>query len=607
MKENKLFTILKYVKNYKRYVFGHISTVFVSVFFNIFSLVMVIPFLKLLFVGTDKLIYVKPAFALNVESLTGTVNYYISQMIINNSKEYALAFICIMVLISIFLKNAFLYLSQYYIAPVRSGVMRDIRKDLYGRIIQLPLLYFSEKKKGDIISRMTNDVQEVEWAVMSSVTIIFREPLTILFSLIVMIFMSWQLSLFVFILLPVTGFIIGRIGRSLKRTSVKGQIKMGHMLSIIEETLSGLRIIKAFSAHQFCNDKFKSTNDSYMTIFTRMTRKRDLSSPLSEFLSITVVCIVIWFGGKLVLGGNIGADMFIGYIAIFSQIIAPAKSFSTGYYNIQKGKASIDRINSILNEEIKIHEIPNAQSVNTFNNKIEFKNVNFSYENEPVLNNINLLVEKGKTIAIVGPSGAGKSTMIDLLPRFYDILGGDILLDGIPIKNYKIPDLRKLMGIVTQESILFNDTFANNIAFGNTDVPLDKIIAAAKVANAHNFIMENKEGYDFIIGDRGTKLSGGQKQRLTIARAVLKNPPILLLDEATSALDTESEKLVQEALNNLMKNRTTIVIAHRLSTIQHADEIIVLQKGEIVERGKHNLLIEQNGVYRKLYDMQSFS
>ncbi len=607
MKENKLFTILKYVKNYKRYVFGHISTVFVSVFFNIFSLVMVIPFLKLLFVGTDKLIYVKPAFALNVESLTGTVNYYISQMIINNSKEYALAFICIMGLISIFLKNAFLYLSQYYIAPVRSGVMRDIRKYLYGRIIQLPLLYFSEKKKGDIISRMTNDVQEVEWAVMSSVTIIFREPLTILFSLIVMIFMSWQLSLFVFILLPVTGFIIGRIGRSLKRTSVKGQIKMGHMLSIIEETLSGLRIIKAFSAHQFCNDKFKSTNDSYMTIFTRMTRKRDLSSPLSEFLSITVVCIVIWFGGKLVLGGNIGADMFIGYIAIFSQIIAPAKSFSTGYYNIQKGKASIDRINSILNEEIKIHEIPNAQSVNTFNNKIEFKNVNFSYENEPVLNNINLLVEKGKTIAIVGPSGAGKSTMIDLLPRFYDILGGDILLDGIPIKNYKIPDLRKLMGIVTQESILFNDTFANNIAFGNTDVPLDKIIAAAKVANAHNFIMENKEGYDFIIGDRGTKLSGGQKQRLTIARAVLKNPPILLLDEATSALDTESEKLVQEALNNLMKNRTTIVIAHRLSTIQHADEIIVLQKGEIVERGKHNLLIEQNGVYRKLYDMQSFS
>jgi len=603
----KLFTILKYIKNYKKFVFFHIISTFFSVIFNIFSLTLVIPFLQILFGGDDKLIHQQPAFALNIKSLTENLYYYISQIIINYGKEYALVFICILVLVSVFLKNVFLYLAQYFVAPVRSGVMRDLRRDLYERVIQLPLLYFSEKRKGDIISRMTNDVQEIEWAVMSSITIIFREPLTILFSLGIMIFMSYQLSIFVFILLPLAGLIIGRVGKSLKRTSVKGQIKIGQLTSLIEETLSGIRIIKAFCAHAFCNDRFRKANDSYMQIFTRMTRKRDLSSPLSEFLSIAVVCIVIWFGGRLVLKGSIGAEMFIAYIVIFSQIIAPAKSFSTGYYNIQKGNASIDRINAILNEEIKITEKPNAISVSSFNDKIEFKNVHFSYDSEPVLNNINLIVEKGKTIAVVGSSGAGKSTMIDLLPRFYDIIAGDILLDGISIKDYVIPDLRNLMGIVTQESILFNDTIANNIAFGYTNIPREQIIEAAKVANAHNFIMESKEGYDFVIGDRGTRLSGGQKQRITIARAVLKNPPILLLDEATSSLDTESEQLVQEALSNLMKNRTTIVIAHRLSTIQHADEIVVLQKGEIIERGKHLQLIEKNGVYRKLYEMQSFS
>ena len=437
---------------------------------------------------------------------------------------------------------------------------------------------------------------------------IFRDPLNIVIFLIVLMAMSFQLTLFVLVLLPLTALLIGRIGKSLKRSSDKVQKRMGIILSVIEETLSGLRIIKAFNAIKYSEDKFKKINDNYTKLMIRVYRKRDLANPLSEFLGVLVGVIIIWFGGKFVLGNNsnITPETFIGYIVIFSQIIPPIKSFVTAFYNIQKGAASADRIEQVIDAEEVIEEKKDAVAIKEFANEIEYNNVSFNYEKEEVLSNIQLTIKKGKTIALVGPSGGGKSTMVDLLPRFYDCTKGEIKIDGIPIKDLVISDLRGLMGIVTQESILFNDTVFNNIAFGLKDAKEADVIEAAKIANADEFIVELENGYHTYIGDRGGKLSGGQRQRLSIARAILKNPPILILDEATSSLDTESERLVQDALEKLMVNRTSIVIAHRLSTIQHADEIIVLQKGEIVERGKHAELIEKNGIYKKLCELQSF-
>ncbi|REJ81908.1 MAG: ABC transporter ATP-binding protein [Bacteroidetes bacterium] len=603
--------LLRFVGAYKGYAALNVLCNLFSVIFSLFSLTMVAPFLNVLFSQTDTL-YEKTPLTFSIRSLLDNFNYFLGQYIDEHGKLQALMLICVLVVFMFFFKNLFRYLGMFFIAPVRNGVVRDLRKKMYDKILVLPLSYFSDERKGDIISRMTNDVQEIEWSIMQSLEIIFREPITIILFLTTMILMSPQLSLFVFVLLPVAGLLIGYIGKSLRRTSAKSKEKMGLLLSAIEETLGGLRIIKAFTAEQFSGEKFRKINDDYRKLMVRLYRKRDLSSPLSEFLGAVVLVIVMYFGGKLVLGevSELEPSVFIAFIAIFSQIISPAKAFTDAYSNVQKGLASADRIYKILDSEVSIRDREHPLRISNFNHAIEYRNVSFAYhkgDKGMVLNDINLKIEKGKTIALVGQSGSGKTTLADLLPRFYDLDQGEILVDGENIRDYKLQDLRTLMGIVTQESILFNDTVFNNISFGVDNAKEEEVIEAAKIANAHDFIMEMKDGYQTNIGDRGGKMSGGQRQRLSIARAIYKNPPVLILDEATSALDTESERLVQEALIKLMKNRTTLVIAHRLSTIQHADEIIVMQRGEIIERGKHNDLLQRGGVYKKLYDLQSFA
>jgi subfamily B ATP-binding cassette protein MsbA len=601
--------ILRFVGAYKSYAILNVVCNMLSVVFSLFSLTMVAPFLNVLFNQETK--YEAVPFSFSVKALIGNFNYYLGNYIHENGKVNALLMISLLVVTLFFLKNLFRYLGMYFMAPIRNGVVRDLRNKMYNKILWLPFTYFSEERKGDLISRMTSDVQEIEWSIMQSLEVIFREPLTILLFLGTMIFMSPQLSVFVFILLPIAGIAIGQIGKSLRRTSTKSQAKMGILLSTIEETLSGLRIIKGFTAEHFFKEKFSSLNNEYRKLMIRLYRKRDLSAPMSEFLGAAVLVIVMYFGGRLVLGAGqlLEPSVFIAFIAIFSQLIPPAKSFSDAYSNVQRGLASAERINRILDGEITITDKENALPVSEFKHSIEYKNVSFAYykgETGWTLKNIDLKIEKGKTIALVGQSGSGKTTLADLLPRFYDIDEGRILIDGIQINDYKIKDLRGLMGIVSQESILFNDTIFNNIAFGLSEVKEEDVIAAAKIANAHDFILQMPNGYQTNAGDRGSKMSGGQRQRISIARAILKNPPILILDEATSALDTESERLVQDAIIHLMKNRTTLVIAHRLSTIQHADEIIVMQKGEIIERGRHPELIAKGGVYKRLYDLQAF-
>ncbi len=602
-----LFQILKYIRNYLGYAALNVIFNVLSVIFNLFSLTMIIPFLQLLFDQT-KLVYQAPEFSWSTDAMVGYFNYYISRIIIEKGQVDALLFISLLVVALFFLKNMSRYLAMFFLAPLRNGVVQDIRNDIYRRILVLPLAYFSEQRKGDIMSRMTNDVSNIEWSIMQSLEMLFREPLTVIVFMVTLVIISPTLTLFVVILLPVTGFLIAQIGKSLKRTSAKSQKKLGEILSVVEETISGLRIIKGFNAIDMADHKFREQNGMLTKIMTRLFRKRDLASPLSEFLSTLVLVVILWFGGKLVLNGSssLDATVFIFYVVVFSQLIVPAKSFTEAYYNVQKGVASADRIREIMDAEEVITEKKDALPKKDFTDSIRYINVGFRYADEPVLKNINLTIEKGKMIAIVGASGGGKSTLVDLLPRFYDCTEGEIHLDGHPITDYRIDHLRGLMGIVTQETILFNDTVFNNIAFGMQPVDPEEVIKAAKIANAHEFIEKMPQGYQTNIGDRGTKLSGGQRQRISIARAVLKNPPIMILDEATSALDTESERLVQEALFKLMKNRTSIVIAHRLSTIQHADEIIVLDKGEIVERGSHHQLMELKGVYRRLCDLQSF-
>ncbi|MDP1623132.1 MAG: ABC transporter ATP-binding protein [Bacteroidales bacterium] len=601
------FKILRYAGPY--WVYAMLNVVFniLSVIFSLVSFGLFIPVLQMLF-HQMTIPASAPPMRLEIDALRDNFYYYTGQVIERYGNEKMLVYIGITIIILYFLKNLFRYLAMYFLAVVRNGVVKDLRNDLYLKILILPLSYFNEKRKGDIIARMTTDVQEVEWSIMSSLEMAFRDPITMITYIITLFIISPALTVFVLVLLPVSGFIIGRIGKSLKRTSDKGQYKMGVLLSMIEETISGLRIIKAFNAISFADKRFRHTNQEYNRLMVRLYRKRDLASPLSEFLSACVVTIVLWYGGKLVFtpGNFLDAAAFLVYLGIFSQLMPPAKSITQAFYNIQKGAASVDRIEQILKAPEVIEEKTDALTKKDFNTGIEYRNVNFSYADEPVLKQIDLTIHKGKTIAVVGPSGGGKSTLVDLLPRFYDCAGGGIFIDGIDIRDLVIRDLRGLMGIVSQETILFNDTVFNNIAFGMENVSEADVIGAAKVANAHEFIEKMPQGYATNIGDRGTKLSGGQRQRLSIARAVLRNPPILILDEATSALDTESERLVQQALENLMRHRTSIVIAHRLSTIQFADEIIVLRHGKLVERGTHNVLLEKNGVYRKLYELQSF-
>lgn len=605
---NKFYRTISYAKPYWRSALLNVFFNILTIFFSLFSFALLVPFLNLLF-GTGKLVEKAPPFALNTDSLLGNMNYQISKIIIEEGHIQALVSICVVLVSAFFFRNVARFMASYYMASVRVGAVKDIRNAIYNKILILPLSFYNKNKKGDILSRITNDVQEVEYSIMNYLEMLVRDPITILSFFIFMISMSPELTLFVLVILPFTGYVIGRIGRSLRKTSKVGMDRMAGMLSTIEESISGLRIIKAFNAIDYSDKKFQEQNAALSSTMTSVYRRRDLSSPMSEFLSSVVIVTVLWFGGRLVLTGTspIGPADFITYIIVFSQIIPPAKTFAQGYYSVQKGMASAERIFDILDAEEVIVEKPNAIPLQQFNKNIEYQNVGFRYDRENVLTDINLTIERGKIIALVGESGGGKSTMVDLLPRFYDVTEGKILIDGIDIRDYAIGGVRGLMGIVTQESILFNDTLFNNIAFGNANASMDRVIEAAKVANAHDFIMAMENGYETNIGDRGSNLSGGQRQRISIARAVLKNPPILILDEATSSLDTESERLVQDALAKVMSNRTSVVIAHRLSTIQHADEIIVIQNGKIVERGRHNDLLEQAGVYKKLFDLQSFS
>jgi subfamily B ATP-binding cassette protein MsbA len=605
MKE--FFRILKFAKPYWLYGLSNVFFNILTVVFSLVSLTMVIPFLGLLF-GTQEKVYEAPELALNTQSITQNFYHQITLVIDQKGEVEALLFICILVFVSFFFRNLFRYLALYFLSPIRNGVVQDIRNTLHNKVLMLPIGYYTEKRKGDIISRMTADLVEIEWSIMSSLEMIFKDPLNILIYLLTLVAISPQLTLFVIILFPITGYLIARIGKSLRRTSDKGQRQMGDLLSNIEENISGLRIIKAFHAEENTQKHFEKSSQRYSNIMTRLLRKKDLSSPMSEFLSTLVLICVMWFGGQLVLDTDrlLSPEAFIGYIVIFSQIIPPAKSFTSAFYHIQKGSASAKRVCEILDEENPIQDPTQPKGKAFLNENIRFKNVSFSYEEQEVLSAIELNIKKGQTIALVGQSGSGKSTMADLLARFYDIEKGAILIDSINIKEYKIADLRAMMGIVSQDAILFNDTVFNNIALGKPTATASEVIAAAKTANAHEFIMQMDHQYDSMVGEGGNKLSGGQKQRLSIARAILKNPDILILDEATSALDTESEKLVQDALNQLMKNRTSLVIAHRLSTVQYADTIVVLKKGQVIESGTHTNLLAQKGAYFKLYDLQSF-
>ena len=608
MKINKFNRVLAYVKPYWGSVTMNIVFVVLSTIFSLFSFSMIVPFLNLLF-NPDNLITVKPEFSLSSDALLETMNYYISAIIIAKGQKMALLFICAMLVFAFFLRNFTTYMASYYMASVRVNSIKDMRAAVYNKILVLPLSFYSRQKKGDIMARITTDLQEIEVSIMNYLDVFIKSPITIIAYFAYMLGVSWELTLFVLCVLPIGGIVIGKIGKSLKKDSKEGQTRLANIIANIEETISGLRIIKAFNAIDYTNEKFEEQNSGYSKLLKSVHRKRDLSSPMSELLSAVVISIVLWFGSTLILSGSasITAANFIAYIIVFSQIIPPAKSFSHGFYNLQKGMASAERVFEILDADEVILEKDNAKHIAEFKDSIKYNNVVFRYGKDDVLKNINLNIEKGKMIALVGESGGGKSTMVDLLPRFYDVCEGSITIDGIDIRDYKINDLRGLMGIVSQESILFNDTVHNNIAFGMKNATRADVIEAAKVANAHDFIMQLENGYDTYIGDRGMNLSGGQRQRLSIARAVLKNPPILILDEATSSLDTESEKLVQDALSKIMSNRTSVVIAHRLSTIQNADDIVVLAKGHIVEQGKHDELIAKNGVYKRLTDLQSFN
>ncbi len=601
------FSILKrFLPPYQLEIFLSLVYNLLAAVFGIFSFMLVQPVLEILFEKENSVFELIPwEFSLDV--LKNNFYYYSTLVMNEYGKDSALLFVGIFLTFASFLKVGFTYLGSYHTVNIRNGVVRDIRTKIYTKIVSLPIPFFTDERKGDIMARSTGDVHEVEGSIMSSLDMFIKNPILIIVALIVMIGMSPQLTLFVFILLPVAGGIIGSIGKTLKKSSRKGQDKMGVLLSIIEETISGLRIIKAFTAEKNVTERFYRENNAYRRIMNSLMRRGVLAHPVSEFLGTIVIVIVLWYGGRLILQGesSLNGAGFIAYLVVFYSIINPVKAFSKAFYSIQKGLAAMDRIDQVLQAESPITEKENAKTLNQFNQSVWYKNVGFSYnKDKKVLKGVSLEIPKGKTVALVGQSGSGKTTFVDLLPRFYDVSEGQILVDGTDIRDCRIADLRSLMGNVNQDPILFNDTIFNNIAFGLDHANMNDVIAAAKIANAHDFIMDMKHGYDSNIGDGGSKLSGGQRQRLSIARAVLKNPPIMILDEATSALDTESEKLVQDALVRLMKNRTSLVIAHRLSTVKNADLICVFREGEIIERGTHANLIAQNGAYKKLYEMQ---
>ncbi len=594
--------IFTYIKIPRGKLWLYLLCTILATVLSLFSLGLLSPFMELLFKPEVK----NPAIN---SSAIGGVKQYIEQLINNNGKLYAVAAICILIVTATLLKNIFLYLSFRISAPIRNNIQSGFRTSFYNRILKLPVGYFTEQKKGDLMSRMTGDMSEIYSSIIMVLEGLIKDPLTVLGYLAYLVYLSPQLSLLLLVLLPFTGLLIGRLSKRLKKDSGAFSVAAGENLSHVEETLGGIKVIKAFTAEDAMMEKFKTGNDRLFALNNKMAYRRDLASPVTEVLGVLVLCIILYLGGSFVLNGDTllsGGDL-ITYIAVFAMIINPAKNLSGTIFSIQKGLAAIDRVEEVLKAPLKIDELPDAKDVHSFNDKIEFKEVSFFYEDKQILNNISFSIDKGKTIALVGSSGAGKSTLVDLVPRFHDCTKGAITLDGVDIRQYKIKPLRRLMSFVTQEPILFNDTIAANIALGNPAASQQEIEAAARIANAHNFIIAKEAGYATNIGDRGMKLSGGERQRITIARALLQNPPVLILDEATSSLDTESERLVQDAIIHLMQDRTSIVIAHRLSTIKNADEIIVLQKGEIIERGNHESLISQDGFYKKLVDMQEIS
>ncbi|HMM03989.1 MAG: ABC transporter ATP-binding protein [Dysgonomonas sp.] len=602
--------IRRFVPPYKRQVGLNILFNILSAFLNVFSFALIVPILQILFKVNDKVYEYMPmdsSSIFNFKILENNAYYYLSQTMDTHSGAAVLLILGLILVIMTILKTGTTYLSAYFITDVRTGVVRDIRKQINDKVLSLPLGFFSNERKGDIMARMTGDVGEVENSVMSSLDMISKNPIMIMIYLGTLLFISWKLSIFVFILLPISGYIMGKVGKSLKRQSVEAQNQWGGMMSQIEETLGGLRIIKAFNAEEKMIERFDKTSNVFRNMSNRIARRQQLAHPMSELLGTITIVLVLWYGGSLILEGSgyMDASRFIYYLTIFYLIINPAKDLSKSAYAIQKGMASVERIDKILKAENNIKSPANPKPI-PFNREITYRNVLFRYETNWVIKDVSITIPKGKTVALVGQSGSGKSTMADLLPRFYDVNEGGIYIDDTNIKDADVHDLRALMGNVNQEAILFNDTFFNNISFGVENATMEQVIEAAKVANAHDFIMATEKGYDSSIGDRGSKLSGGQRQRVSIARAILKNPQILILDEATSALDTESERLVQDALEKLMKNRTTLVIAHRLSTIKNADEICVMSEGIVVERGHHDELYEMNGYYRKLCDMQQF-
>ena len=609
---NHFVNILRYAKPYKRFAIGHIICNIFFALFGTLSFVALKPMLDVIFKKEGNAPNIKPEWSgltdigdFIKDSLAFQMNHYT-----DGDTSKALVFVVCLIIFMFLLKNIFGYFANYFLVFLRNGVIRDLRNEVYKKTVELPLSYFSEKRKGDILSRVTSDVLDLQYSFLSVLELIIREPLTIIFTITVMLYISPQLTLFVFIFIPIMGFVISKIGKSLKRKSDRVQKEQGTFLSTLEETLTGLRIIKGFNAEEKFNDKFQESTSRFFHFSNKLLNRQNLASPVSEFLGICIIAVILWYGGSLVLNENtslaLDNSMFIVYMGLSYNVLTPAKAISRGLYNIKRGGAAAERIQEIIDTENPLKDKEDAIVKKGFDTNVVFDNISFKYEDEYVLKNFSLTIPKGKTVALVGQSGSGKSTIANLITRFYDVNKGEILIDGLDIRNLTTSSLRAQLGIVTQDAILFNDSIKNNMQVGNDEATDEQIIEALKVANAWEFVKDLPESINTNIGDAGNKLSGGQKQRLSIARAVLKSPPIMVLDEATSALDTESERLVQVALENMMKNRTSIVIAHRLSTIQNADEIVVLNKGEIVEQGKHNELISKKGVYYKLVEMQSF-
>jgi ABC-type multidrug transport system fused ATPase/permease subunit len=610
---NVLSIFRRFLPNYKRFVALSLVFNLIAAVFSLFSFAAIIPILQMLFgVRTPGLSYMQLDWSDSMtriaEVLRNNLNWWMEEAIRSNGPVITLLLVAVFLIVMTALKVGFAYMGVRMTVPIRTGVVRDIRNQMFRKIVALPIGFFTEERKGDILSRITADVTEVEISIINAVEMIFKNPVLIGVYLVVLFAMSWQMTVFVILLLPVSGWLIGRLGKNLKRNSSEAQAQQGELLSQLDETLGGLRVVKAFNAEAKVADRFAALNEKIRKTFNDLHYRYHLAFPMSEFTGTVVIALLLWFGGMLILNGSSGinAAEFIFYLIMFYSIINPAKDLSRAMYGVRKGMAALERIDKIMNAENTVPEPENPVPVKGFSHSIEYRNLSFRYQTDYVLRNINLTIPKGHTVALVGQSGSGKTTLIDLFPKFYKIEEGEILLDGVNIASIHSHELRKLIGNVNQEAILFNDSFYNNIAFGVENATMDQVVEAAKIANAHDFIMATGQGYDTNIGDRGSKLSGGQRQRISIARAILKNPPVLILDEATSALDTESEKMVQEALDHLMQNRTTLVVAHRLSTIKKADEICVMHEGRIVERGRHDDLMAMNGYYKKLVEMQSF-